>query len=124
VHDNVNPVTPVFSVSGAFCTPLPTGGESCTWSAGVRGFTPATTGLINRNFTDIAVGPVYCFENLRGHPGGGPDPEIGRILLEVFASTPGGSVDRLRIEPVPSALATNCGAGPWVFGSGVREFQR
>jgi hypothetical protein len=124
VHDNVAPVTPVFSVSGAFCTPLPTGGESCQWSPGVRSFTPATTGLINRDFADIAVGPVYCFENLRTHPGGDPDLEIGRILLEVFPSRPGGSVDRLRIEPVPRVLATSCETGPWSLGVGAREFQR
>ncbi|BFU93306.1 MAG: hypothetical protein NTNFB02_00280 [Nitrospira sp.] len=124
VQDNVNPGRPVFSVSGAFCTPLPTGGESCQWSPGVRGFTPAGTGLINRDFADIAVGPVYCFENLRGHPGGGPDLEVGRVLVELFASTPGGAADRLRMEPIPVTAATGCGSGPWSFSSAVREFQR
>ncbi|MDF0643990.1 MAG: hypothetical protein P0111_08155 [Nitrospira sp.] len=124
VHDNVNPVAPVFSVSGVFCTPLPTGGEICQWSPGVRGFPRATTGLINRDFADIAIGPVYCFENLRSHPGDEPDLEIGRVLVEVFASTPGGSADRLRIEPIPATVATGCGPGPWSFGSGMREFQR
>jgi hypothetical protein len=122
VHDNVDPSIPVFSVSRAFCEPLPGGGEACSFIPGRYSFAPAGAGLVNREFSDVAPGAVYCYDNLRHATD--PGAVAGRVLIEVVPSPVHSSADRLRIEPVPWTVAAGCGAGPWSFGSGAREFQR
>jgi hypothetical protein len=119
VHDNVDPTLPVFSVSLVFCQ---TSGQ-CVWDTGLRHFSPAAAGQVNRDFADVTPGAVYCYESLKFMPQI-PDPQIGVVLLEVFSSVAGGPVDRMRIEPIPVTQAQSCGPGPWSFSAAVREFQR
>ena len=124
VHDNVFPGIPVFSVSRAFCEPLPGGGESCSWIPGRHTFTPVAAGLVNRDFDDVVPGVIHCYDNLTHATVADPAAEAGRVLIEVLPSLTDPSEDRLRIEPVARTVAAACGSGPWSFGSGARELQR
>jgi len=122
VHDNVDPTIPVFSVSNVFCAQTPPG-QPCAWDSNLRHFSPASSGLVNRDFSGVTPGAVYCYDSLKLMPQT-PDPQVGAVLLEVFNSIAGGPVDRLRIEPIPPGQAASCGAGPWSFSATAREFQR
>ena len=107
VHDQVDPTRPVFSVGFSFPN----------WTPEVRYCTPAATGLVNRDFSDVIPGAIYCYQTLRLRFGS----ETGTVLVQVFSS---GShpADRLRIERRPSV--NSCGAGPFVFGANAVVFQR
>ena len=107
VHDNVVPILPAFSVGFSFPN----------WTPEVRYFTPAGTGLVNRDFSRVTPGETYCYENLSQRFG----TEPGTVLVEVFSS---GShpADRLRIER--RATVNSCAAGPYAFGANTVVFQR
>jgi hypothetical protein len=105
VHDNVDPTIPTFSISNEF--PF--------WSAGDWRFVPAATGFVNRDFSAVVPGNVYCYEGMRVGA-----INSGTVLIEVFG-TGGDPANRLRIER-PGVPA--CGAGPWAFTTAAAVFQR
>lgn len=109
VHDNVDPVIPVFSVSNT----LPG-----TPTAAYR-FSPVIgAGSVNRDFADVVPGAVYCYENVIGLE----DANAGIFLMEVFSSGGNGEVDRLRIER--RADLVSCPAEPRSFSEAAVVFQR
>ncbi len=107
VHDNVDPARPAFSVGFSFPN----------WTPEVRYFVPVGAGRVNREFSDVIPGAIYCYEHLSLRFGA----ESGSVLVQVFSS---GShpVDRIRIERRPSI--DTCGAGPYLFGADAVVFQR
>jgi hypothetical protein len=92
VPDNVDPT----QISFSFGTSQP------GTSAATRTFTPASSGTLNRNPSQIAAGSqVYCYQFGFG----------GIVLVQlVDAST-------LRVEG--RGATTSCGAGPYVFTTGA-----
>lgn len=98
VHDNIDPTRPVFSVG--------------TRATGVSGgryiYTPANTGLINRDFSAISAdGQIYCFNTF--------NPPRGIILLHMPDSA------TLWLEGLS---ATTCGSGPWSFTAAKAVYLR
>ncbi len=100
VHDNADPTRGVISV-----------GQSVTargLSSGPYYFTPATSGLVNRDFNGVTLdGNVYCYES--------PGLVSAVILLQMPTAT------TLHIER--QAIA-NCGSGPWSITSSATTFVR
>ena len=105
VHDNVDPGIPVFSISDEF--PF--------WGAGAWRFTPAATGFVNRDFSAVMPGNVYCYEGMRVG-----ETNSGTVLIEVFG-TGAETANRLRIERPGVA---SCGSPPWSFTTAAVVFQR
>lgn len=96
VHDNVDPLQPVFSV-----------GNSITGlDYGVYEFTPESSGLVDRDFGDITNdGNIYCFELASSRT----------LILQMTSST------ALKIEKIS---ATDCSAGTWSFSLNAVQFER
>jgi hypothetical protein len=92
VHDAVRKERNIFSVG--------TSGKDL--AVGQYNFWPETSGLVNRDFSDIVPGEVYCFEteNYWG------DEYDFTIILELTDET------NLKIEKRDSS---RCGSGPWTF---------
>jgi hypothetical protein len=105
VHDNVDPAIPTFSISDEFAF----------WGTGDWRFVPAASGFVNRDFSAVVPGNVYCYEGMRVG-----DTNSGTVLIEVFG-VGGDPANRLRIER-PGAAA--CGSGPWAFTTAAVVFQR
>ena len=95
VHDNIDPVKGVFSVGNAVSG----------LSSGSYKFTPAASGKVNRDFSQVAAdGNVYCYDTFSGAPNG----FTGTILVQMADSA------NLKIE---RGAASPCGGGPWSFSS-------
>lgn len=105
VHDNVDPTIPTFSISDEF--PF--------WSTGDWRFVPAAAGFVNRDFSAVVPGDVYCYEGMRVG-----ETSSGTVLIEVFG-VGGEPANRLRIERPGAA---SCGTGPWSFTPAAVVFQR
>jgi len=105
--DNVKPSLGIFSVGT-------TGGSL---HPGKYSFIPATSGFINRNFSDITPdGEIYCYETkyLSG-PSHLTPSAVTVILLKLMdAST-------LQIE---AENGGTCGSGPWTFGTNSVMYSR
>jgi hypothetical protein len=105
VHDNQDPSRPVFSVG----TSVP------NLSSSGYAYTPASSGLVDRDFADITSdGQTYCFDGLLKGIGSWMPVTDTVILTLPDAYT-------LRIERKSD---TSCGSGPWTFGAGAVEFVR
>jgi hypothetical protein len=101
-HDNVDPTLAVISV-GTSVTGL---------SAGAYGFTLASSGRANRDFTAVVPAAVYCWDLTNIH---GSSSSPGR-LVAAFADLNDLS---LRYD-----AATPCGTGPWTIGTEGIAFVR
>jgi hypothetical protein len=100
VHDNVDPAKPVFSVGNA------------RLGTGRYFFTVRSSGLVNRDFGDVAAdGNIRCFDSLSGASGAGS----AVFLVQLTSPT------ALMIE---KQTAARCGTGPWVFTASAMSFER
>ena len=102
VHDNVDPTAPAFSVG----TSVPGLGP------GVFGFTPASTGVVNRDFADVVPGATYCWDLINFYDG---TPLNGRIVIAFT------SLASLALRYDGGAA---CGAGPFAVGAEGVVFDR
>jgi len=105
--DNVKPSLGIFSVGTALTT-LPSGKYS---------FVPATSGSVNRNFSDITPdGKIHCYETkfLSGPSYSTSSPVTVMLLKLLDTST-------LQIEV---ENGSTCGSGPWTFGASYVIFSR
>lgn len=102
IHDNIDPTSAVFSV----------GTSMENLSYGLYYFKPADSGLVNRDFSDVTPGEIYCY-NTSDRWFVINNSFI--ILLELTDST------TLRIE---SQDSSSCGSGPWAFTSAYTVFER
>lgn len=103
VHDNVDPAKGAFSI----------GTTVTSYYAGLRYFTPATSGLVNLDFDLVtADGNIHCYDNLTDS--GGNPVQSTILLVQMTGET------TLVIEKQGAA---SCGAGPWEFSS-PSEFER
>ncbi|MBI4322546.1 MAG: hypothetical protein HY675_28985 [Chloroflexi bacterium] len=97
VHDNFDPSQGAFSVGTSM--------SRSGLSSGVYRFTPANVGRVNRDFSDVTDGNIYCYE-----------PQyMTTIILQLTGP------NTLRIERQTEA---SCGNGPWVFGTSHTDFER
>ncbi len=81
---------------------------------GIWTFNPASGGLINRDFSQVTEGAVYCYDSYFD-PVGQPFAAPPIFLIQLVNAT------TLRIESQPVA---NCSAGSWTFGANAVDFQR
>ncbi len=82
-------------------------------SSGLYYFDPASSGLVNREFKDVAADEaIYCYET-RDRFGSEPLPFI--ILVQLTSPT------TVRSERQDAA---SCGSGPWEFSSEYTDFER
>jgi hypothetical protein len=102
-HDNINPTTPVFSVG----TSMEKSGLGC----GLYYFTKSDSGFVNRDFKDVIPDNMYCYEVTKRFE----NTVFSTIILQLTSST------TLRMERQDP---TNCGSGPWSFGSTYTDFER
>jgi hypothetical protein len=105
VHDNVDPSVPVFSLDETVAS----------WSAGYWAYARTPTGFVNRDFSAVIPGAVYCFD---GMTSGGTASRS--VLVEVFG-VGGEAANRLRVERTG---AVSCGAGPWTFSAAASVYLR
>jgi hypothetical protein len=96
VHDNVDPSVPVFSV----------GTSLLGLGSGVFTFTPASAGLVNRDFGDVVPGSTYCWDLSNFYD----RFALGRLLVD-FTSV--GSI------AVHWDAGVACGAGPFTVAGGT-----
>ncbi len=77
VHDNVDPALAAISIGGIVASP------------GVWLFRPESTGLINRDFSDVSAdGRTYCYQGAMTDEGGQtPAPFPGRLLISLTSDT-------------------------------------
>jgi hypothetical protein len=101
VHDNVDPRVPVFSVG----TSVPGLGP------GVFRFTPASTGVVDRDFRDVVPVGTYCWNLASFYDSLG----LGRVVI-AFSSA--GSI------LLSYDAGTACGTGPFAVGAGAVAFDR
>lgn len=102
VHDNFDPRVPAFSIGTAVRT----------FPYGAYYYTTHATGMVNRDFSDVVPGGVYCFEKLEDQYG---ESVEGIVLLQLASAT------ELKIEKQD---ASQCGSGPWSFTSQADVFER
>lgn len=107
VHDNIDPRIAVFSVGER---PSAVG-----ISSGLYHVDPGGSGLVNRDFSDIAAdGQTYCFETHERQNNFEVNPPVTTLLVTMPDAT------TLHLGPGP---AGNCGSGPWTLTKFV-EFVR
>ena len=77
VHDNVDPALAAISIGGTVN------------GSGVWLFLPESSGLVNRDFADVAAdGRTYCYEGAMNDEGGQtPAPFPGRLLISLTSDT-------------------------------------
>jgi hypothetical protein len=109
-HDYVDPTQPLMSA----------GSSILGMKMGLYAYTPMSSGLVNRDFADIASdGNIYCIDSfIQGQSAGGlpvSKPE-GALLITLPTPT------TLKIERIS---ATSCGApASWTFSSAATNLER
>ncbi len=99
-YDNINPKTGVFAV-GTSISDVPTS---------IYTFTPASSGLVNRDFKDVkSDGNVYCYDVSTIDFGN----TVNSFIIQLTSST------TLKI----ARHYSSCGSGPWTF-SQYTDFER
>lgn len=76
-------------------------------------FEPERAGYVNRNFNEVLLGNIYCYDSLKKKFDTQASPF--RILMQLTNN------NTLRIEKQDES---KCGNGPWTFGSSFIDFER
>ena len=110
-HDYVDPRQPIFSM----------GSSVKGVRLGLYSFVPRSSGLVNRDFADVAPGRVYCYEAFLGGTSVGK-LTLGSIEGVLLVSMP--SATRLLVEKQGAAGATCESVRPWTMTAGAASFER
>ncbi|MBI5037644.1 MAG: hypothetical protein HZC01_02995 [Candidatus Kerfeldbacteria bacterium] len=103
-YDNIQTDKQVFSVG--------TSASSAGIESGFYSFVPASSGTINRDFSQVtADGTIYCYDTT-SYRGGG-------ARMSILATMP--TAETLRIKKNSSS---RCGTGPWDLGENFVEYER
>lgn len=112
VHDYVSGTEPIFSM----------GTSVRGMAVGVYGFTPRSSGMVNRDFRDVtADDSIYCYENFRAGQTAGKI-NLARVDGIVLITMPAPS--RLKIEKQGRAGDTCDRLAPWAFTENATLFER
>jgi hypothetical protein len=80
-------------------------------------FTPTSSGLVDRDFTQVTNdGQIYCYDTFRDLASGNPQQGLNFVYLIQLTSQTTIRIDR--------QTAANCGAGPWSFSGTAVDYQR